>query len=44
MRQGLPIGERRMIAEELQFSSPVSGDELLQKQPAEQLREHFERE
>jgi hypothetical protein len=26
--KGLPISERRMIAEELQFSSPVSGDEL----------------
>jgi hypothetical protein len=33
-----------MIAEELQLSGAVSGDELLQKQPAEQCREYWDRE
>jgi hypothetical protein len=32
-----------VLAEELQLSGSVRGDKLLQKQPAEQLREHFER-
>ena len=33
-----------MIAEELQLAGLVSGDELLQEQPAEQAREHAHRE
>ena len=42
--EGLRIGQRRMIAEELQLSGLVSGDELLQEQPAEQARQHAHRE
>jgi hypothetical protein len=33
----VPVAQRRMLAEELQFSGSVSGDELLQEQPTEQL-------
>jgi hypothetical protein len=42
--KGFPIGQRCMIAEELQLSGSVSGDKLLQKQSAEQLRQHLDRE
>ena len=42
--EGLRIRQRSMIAEELQLSGLVSGDELLQEQAAEQSREHTHRE
>ncbi len=39
----LRIGQRGMIAEELQLAGLMSGDELLQEQPAEQSRQHAHR-
>jgi len=39
-RERLRIGESGMIAEERQVASLVGGDQLLQKQPAKQAREH----
>jgi hypothetical protein len=36
----LRIGERGVLAEELQLSCTMSGIKLLQDQPAEQAREH----
>ena len=41
--EGLCIGQRSMLAEELQLSGVMSGDELLQEQPAEQARQHAHR-
>ena len=38
------VGQRSVIAEELQLSGLVCGDELLQEQPAEQPREHADGE
>ena len=38
------VGERGMAVEELKLSSRISGDKLLQEEPAEQSREHAHRE
>ena len=38
--EGMALGERRVIAEEVEAAGIVRGRELLQEQPAEQPREH----
>ena len=40
----LRIDKPRMLAEELQFTGPIGGAELVQEQPAEQFREHAHRQ
>ena len=39
-REGAPLGERRVIAEEVEAAGIMRRRELLQGQPAEQPREH----